>query len=353
MADNSILQALTTPGQPESALAGMQPLEAFLAQVQNGVIIVSLAGEVTLVNAAARAIFNLPEAACSGSPRDVFQQAELLELFDERKAHPSQSEINLEDGHVFSAQTTLIPEIGLVIILHEITYLKELDRIKTDFVNMVSHDLRSPLTAILGYVELISRAGPVNEQQRNFIHRVQTSVNNITALINDLLDLGRVEAGFDACKEIVHLPPILHEVIDSLQKRISEKEHTLVVELPPQLPDVLGNPIRLRQMLSNLINNAIKYTPEHGQICIRSQAEDGQVIIQIQDDGLGILPAEQPFVFDRFYRGSNIPYDTPGSGLGLAIVQSIVQNHQGRIWLDSTPGQGTTFTVVLPTSDHH
>ena len=353
MAKNSFLLALTNSGQPTSAEAEISKLEAILMKVENGLIIVSQEGNVILVNDAARAIFNLKEAACSGSPRDVFQQADLLELFDEQKNHPSQSEINLEDGRVFSAQTTPIPDIGLVIILHEITYLKELDRIKSDFVNMVSHDLRSPLTAILGYVELISRAGPVNEQQREFIHRVQYSVNNITALINDLLDLGRVEAGFDACKEVVHLPPIIHEVLDSLHKRITEKEQRLILDLPQDLPAVIGNPIRLRQMVSNLINNAIKYTPNHGQISIRSQAEDGQVIIQIQDNGPGILPADQPFVFDKFYRGSNIPYDTPGSGLGLAIVQSIVQNHQGRIWLESTPGQGTTFTVVLPTSDNN
>ena len=352
MAENNFLQAFSNPGQPTSPQVGMEKLDAILAQVENGLIIVNQDGDVILVNTAARTILNLKEAACPGSPRDVFQQADLLELFDEHKTHPSQSEINLEDGRVFSAQTSPIPGIGLVIILHEITYLKELDRIKTDFVNMVSHDLRSPLTAILGYVELLSRAGPVNEQQREFIHRVQYSVNNITALINDLLDLGRVEAGFDTRNEIVHLPPIIHEVVDSLQKRITEKEHTLILDLPQDLPAVLGNPIRLRQMLSNLINNAIKYTPNHGQISILSNAEDGQVIVRVQDNGPGILPAEQPFVFDRFYRGSNIPYDTPGSGLGLAIVQSIVQNHQGRIWLESTPGQGTTFTVVLPTSDN-
>jgi two-component system NtrC family sensor kinase len=236
--------------------------------------------------------------------------------------------------------------------MHDITYLKELDRIKSDFVNMVSHDLRSPLTAILGYVELISRAGPVNDQQREFIHRVQFSVANITALINDLLDLGRVEAGFDARNEIVHVPPIIHEVVDGFQKRIREKDHNITLEVPDDLPVVIGNPIRLRQMISNLIVNAIKYTPDHGLISIRSRAEDGQIIFQIQDNGPGIPPADQPFVFDKFYRGSNIPYDSPGSGLGLAIVQSIVQSHQGRIWLDSTPGQGTTFTVVLPTSEN-
>ena len=350
MANNRFLLGLTNPGQPTSAELEVSKLEAILTQVKNGLIVVSQDGRVILVNDAARDILSLKEGACSGHPKDVFQQSDILELFDEHKTHPSQSEINLEDGRVLSAQTTPIPDVGLVIILHNITYLKELDRIKTDFVNTVSHDLRSPLTAILGYVELIARAGPVNEQQREFIHRVQFSVNNITALINDLLDLGRVEAGFDTRKEVVQLPVIINEVLESLGKRILDKEHHISLEIPDNLPGLIGNPIRLRQLVSNLITNAIKYTPDRGRICMLCRAEDGQIIFQIQDNGTGIPLADQPFVFDKFYRGSNIPHDSVGSGLGLAIVQSIVQNHQGRIWLESTPGQGTTFTVVLPTS---
>lgn len=344
------LLALSHPDQPGDAETELSKLEAILTEMKNGLILVSPDGRVLLVNEAAQAALGLKEEACLGNPREVFQQADLLELFDEHKTHPTHCEINLDDGRVLSAQTTPIPDVGLVIILHDITYLKELDRIKSDFVNTVSHDLRSPLTAILGYVELIARAGPVNEQQREFIHRVQFSVNNITALINDLLDLGRVEAGFDTRKEVVQLPPLIHEVVDSLQKRIREKEHHISLEIPDDLPALIGNPIRLRQMLSNLITNAIKYTPDYGRISMLCRAEDGQIIFQIQDNGAGIPLADQPFVFDKFYRGSNIPHDSVGSGLGLAIVQSIVQNHQGRIWLESTPGQGTTFTVVLPTS---
>jgi two-component system NtrC family sensor kinase len=117
------------------------------------------------------------------------------------------------------------------------------------------------------------------------------------------------------------------------------------------LPPVLGNPIRLRQMLSNLINNSMKYTPEGGTITVSAQAEAGQIILQFSDNGLGIPPTDLPYVFDKFYRASNVPLDAPGTGLGLAIVKSIVENHRGRIWVDSALGQGTNFTVVLPTVD--
>ena len=345
---HSPLLALSHPDQPGDVEAELSKLEAILTGVKNGLILVSPDGRVLLVNGAARAALGLKEEACFGNPREVFQQPDLLELFDELKTHPAHCEINLDDGRVLSAQTTPIPEVGLVIILHDITYLKELDRIKSDFVNTVSHDLRSPLTAILGYVELIARAGPVNEQQREFIHRVQFSVNNITALINDLLDLGRVEAGFDTRKEVVHLPPLIHEVVDSLQKRIREKEHLVSLEIPDDLPALIGNPIRLRQMLSNLIGNAVKYTPPEGEIRVRGHAEGGQMIVQVIDNGPGIPPSDQPYIFDKFYRGSNVHRDISGSGLGLAIVKSIVENHPGRIWVESTPGEGSIFTVVLP-----
>jgi two-component system NtrC family sensor kinase len=114
---------------------------------------------------------------------------------------------------------------------------------------------------------------------------------------------------------------------------------------------VLGNPVRLRQMIANLVSNSIKFTPKDGKIAIRARSEGGQLILQLVDNGPGIPPADQPYIFDKFYRGSNIPYDAPGTGLGLAIVKSIVENHQGRIWLNSTLGQGSVFTVVLPITE--
>ena len=114
---------------------------------------------------------------------------------------------------------------------------------------------------------------------------------------------------------------------------------------------MLGNPIRLRQMTTNLLSNAIKYTHDGGEVHISSHAEAGQIILQISDNGPGIPSSDQPYIFDKFYRGSNVPNDSSGSGLGLAIVKSIVENHLGRIWVDSTLDHGTTFTVVLPIAD--
>lgn len=326
-------------------------LESILTHLKEGVWILDQDHRILLVNPTARKDFNLAEDENLLGKRiqDVVQNEDFLELFTEpERSWPARREITLDDDRVLNAQLTPIPDVGLAITMQDITHLKELDKIKSDFVNTVSHDLRSPLTAILGYVELIERVGPVNEQQKMFIDRVDLSVQHIASLINDLLDLGRIEAGFDTQKDRISLHTIIHYSIEGLRGRIEEKSQNLVVNVAEDLPLILGNPIRIRQMVVNLLGNASKYTPEGGQIRIDAQAEGDQIIIRVSDTGVGIPPADQPYIFDKFYRSSNVPENVTGTGLGLSIVKSIVENHRGRIWVDSTPGKGSTFTVVLP-----
>lgn len=344
---------LKTKRNTQSLQRERNQLETILTEIEEGVIIVDHDRRLMLANRKARSVFELGEINLTGKRvQEVIPHQELVEALTENVGtSPFRMEVVLENGLVFNAQITPIPEVGLAVTMQDISHLKELDHIKSDFVNTVSHDLRSPLTAILGYIELIDRVGPVNEQQSEFISRVQVSVHSITSLINDLLDLGRIEAGFDARKEVVPLSAIIHYAIDSLRNRIAEKSQQVILDVPEDLPQVLGNPIRLRQMASNLLNNSIKYTPEGGEISIRIKAEDRQLILQVADNGPGIPPSDQPYIFDKFYRGSNVTSEIPGSGLGLAIVKSIVDNHQGRIWVDSAVGEGTTFTVVLPVYD--
>ncbi len=331
-----------------------EKLETLLTQVQDGVVVLDEDARIMLLNQSAQAAFGLEGRDLVGRQvQDVIQHPDLLEILNGQKdSTPYRGEITLADGRVLSAQVTPISGVGLAVIMQDITYLKELDRIKSDFVSTVSHDLRSPLTAILGYVELLGRVGELNSQQEGFIQRIQVSVENITSLINDLLDLGRIESGFDARKEIVPLAAIIRYTIESMRSQAEEKGQNLVLDIPEGLPHILGNPVRLRQMLENLVANAINYTPKDGEIRVTTRSESEQVIIAVSDTGPGIPHADQPYIFDKFYRASNIPPDTPGAGLGLAIVRSIVENHQGRIWVSSTPGQGSTFTIVLPTTDN-
>lgn len=325
-------------------------LEAVLTHVEDGVIVVDNDFRILLINQTVCSTFNITEPNLVGKPiHDIIHHSEVLEILENGKTKKAnRTEITLEDGRVYNAQLTPIPDVGFVVTMQDITHLKELDRIKTEFVSTVSHDLRSPLTAILGYVELIERIGPVSNQQREFIRRVQTSVNNITSLINDLLDLGRIEAGFDAQKEIVPFSTVIHYAIDGLRPRLEAKQQELQIDFSDDLPAVLGNPVRLRQMLGNILMNATRYTQSKGRICVSARAEGDQVIVSISDNGPGIPPADQPYIFDKFYRASNVTPDVQGTGLGLAIVKSIVEDHLGRIWVNSVVGQGSTFTVVLP-----
>jgi two-component system NtrC family sensor kinase len=322
-------------------------LETILTQSENGVIVIDPQDRLLLINRAAMQAFGVDGKLVGKPVVEIFEDEKLISLLCTKGKHPHMDEIEVDADHFYSAQRTPIQDVGQAVVFHNISHLKELDRIKSEFVTTVSHDLRSPLTAVLGYLELIERAGSVNEQQSEFIDRAQMSVTQITDLVNDLLELGRVEAGLDMAKEDTPLTVLARYAIEGLRGSAEAKEITLEVDLQEYTPLVNGDPVRLRQMIGNLLDNAIKYTPEKGVVHLKVEVEGDQVILRIRDNGMGIPQADQPYLFDKFFRASNIPEDLPGTGLGLSIVKSIVDNHGGRIWVDSKLGEGTTFTVVL------
>jgi two-component system NtrC family sensor kinase len=243
---------------------------------------------------------------------------------------------------------SFIEGVGRSIVMQDITHLKELDKLKSEFVSVVSHDLRSPLTSILGYVQLLERAGELNEAQKEFVKRVHSSVDNITSLIGDLLDLGRLETGLDLTLAPCSLNEIIIQVVDNVHMTLQEKDLKLELSLSEEEHFVQGDRKRLHQAFNNLVSNAIKYTPQHGKITIRMKNKDGQIISQVEDTGVGISPSDQPYVFDKFFRSDEVRDNFQGSGLGLSIVKTVVERHNGRIWVASVPNSGTTFTVVLP-----
>ncbi len=329
-------------------------LETILTRIQDGVIVLDLDGRLVLVNqAACQALSLSQEQSFEGMLFDeVVSDPDLQRLVKSAgKSLSNRAEVTASDGRVFSVHITPIPEVGLALTLHDITYLKKLDRIKSDFVSTVSHDLRSPLTAIMGYVELIERAGPVTERQKDFIRRVHMNVRSITSLMDDLLHLGHIESGFDVSKESLPFHQLIDLSLENFVKEVSEKNLSVDCRLSKDAPLVYANPVQMRQMLDKLIDNSIKYTPNGGKITITTETEDQQVILQVQDNGKGVPSIDLPYIFDKFYRGSNVAHEVQGTGLGLAIVKSIVENHQGRIWVDSTAGNGATFTVVLPLAE--
>lgn len=328
-------------------------LDAIIANIQEGVIVMDENRNILLANHAVYDIFNLDRKEIVGrSLVDVISNVDLAALLTRVSDGPLKyHEINFDDGRVFNAQYTPIPKIGAAVTLQDISYLKELDHLKSDFIHTVSHDLRSPLTSILGYTELIERTGPLNPNQQEFLQRLQGSIQHITALINDLLDLGRLDAGFDTQRETVQLESVLKYTLDMFDGQIKKKKIKLNTDVAPDLNPLRANPIRIRQMLDNLIGNAIKYTPNEGSIYVSMSMQDHQVILKVEDTGFGIPSEEQGRVFEKFYRATNALEDVQGSGLGLAIVKSIVDSHQGRVWVESTVGKGSSFIVILPAQE--
>ncbi|MBX3047149.1 MAG: response regulator [Anaerolineales bacterium] len=324
-------------------------LESILQQVNDGVILVDADRKVLMVNRAFRKAFGLGSKDPAGRRlQDVLPNKELLDALDKPAAESARAEIKSPTGRTYDARLSVIQGLGTVISLHDITNLIELDHLRKDFVNTVSHDLRSPLTAILGYVELIERAGPVNPQQAEFIRRVKTSVHTTTELIDDLLDLGRVEVGLIDELAPVDLCAIVEKTIEAFQSQIEAKTQSFKLSAGDNLPAVLGSHTQLGQVAANLIGNAIKYTPQGGEVRVMLRHEQKQLILHVADTGPGIPLDEQTKIFDRFYRATNALPNVPGTGLGLAIVKTIVENHRGRIWVDSKVGEGSIFTVVLP-----
>ena len=325
-------------------------LETILRELQDVVIVTDDNLHVLLINAAARQALQLDDLAIGQPLPRVVTVQPLIGLFEQRHTEESvwRADIPLPDGRVLQGQLSQLPGVGYGAVLRDITRRKELDRIKSEFVSIVSHDLRTPLTTIRGYVGLLPRVGPLNDTQQDFVARVERSTDSIVDLIADLLDIGKIEAGVDWEMTVVPLHTVVREVTERLQPNADLHRQTLGV-YAPDLPAVLGNRRRLEQVAANLIGNAIKYTPDHGSIDVALREDDGFLVLQVSDTGIGISLEDQRRVFDRFYRVESEATETiGGTGLGLSIVRAIVKKHAGRVWVRSELGRGSTFTVLLP-----
>jgi signal transduction histidine kinase/FixJ family two-component response regulator len=325
-------------------------LDTILREMQDIVIVTDDNLRVLLINAAAREALLLDDFAIGQSLRRVLAVPQLIDLFEQRHTEDYvwRADITLSDGRVLQGQLSPLPGVGYGAVLRDITRLKELDRIKSEFVSIVSHDLRTPLTTIRGYVSLLPRAGPLNDTQRDFVARVERSMDSIVELIADLLDIGKIEAGVDWEMAAVPLHDVVDEVADRLRPNADMHQQELNVNAPG-LPPVLGNRHRLDQVVTNLISNAIKYTPDRGRIEVSLHQDDGFLVLQVSDTGIGISLDDQRRIFDKFYRvESEATEQISGTGLGLSIVKAIVKKHAGRVWVHSELGKGSAFTVLLP-----
>lgn len=242
--------------------------------------------------------------------------------------------------------------LGTVTVIHDITALKKMDQMKSDFVSMVAHEIKSPMNSVLALVKVIQDrlAGELTEKQEDILGRVSEKIKGLADLAAELLDLARIESGLITMeKERLHLEPMLREQVAFHEEKARAKGIALGVGPVSELPPVLANKRSIEEVISNLITNAIRYTPEGGQITVSASAQKDYVRFSVKDTGYGIGKEDLDRIFERFYRVKNDQTRfIPGTGLGLAIVKSIVDAHNGLIKVESEIGRGSTFHVDLP-----
>ena len=324
-------------------------LMTILESTPDAVIVTDSGGRISLANPAAEAVLNgRADDMVGRSIDEAIGPPELKKLLSRSSSSEQAIEIKAEGGRVLYAVASEVPggQTGKVSVLSDVTQFKILDTLKSEFVSTVSHDLRAPLTLMRGYTTMLSNVGPVNEQQKEFLDKILTSVDRMSKLVDDLLDLGRIETGIGLSPEPVEIPLVAQDILNTFRPQALNKRVSLEIELDDAMRPLQADPMLLRQAISNLVDNAIKYTDSGGRVILRAEQVDGRQIIQVEDTGVGIAPADQPRLFEKFFRlGED---DTKGSGLGLAIVKSIVEQHHGRVSVESRLGIGSKFTIAIP-----
>jgi PAS domain S-box-containing protein len=330
-------------------------LEAILNSTPDPVLVTDASNRLILANPAASHVFGVTirRGERPGIEQTVQVKA-LNELLKSSSAEKRSAEVRMPDGKTYLAMASPMTAegrtIGRVCILRDVTQLKEIDTLKSDFVSTVSHDLRSPLTLMRGYASMLELAGDLNEQQKNYTKMITQGVDNMAKLVNNLLDLGRIDFGVGLQVESVPVLDIVQRVTSSLQLQATQKKILLGVEIQKDLPHTVeADQALLQQAVYNLVENALKYTPEGGTVTVHLQCTASTLTFAIQDSGIGIPKSDLSRLFEKFYRGTNREaLQQRGTGLGLAIVKSIAERHGGKVWVDSELGHGSTFFLLVP-----
>ena len=340
-----------------TAEVGRQRLEAVLTSTPEPVLVIDEQSRLLLLNPAAMQVSGLVQSSAPGKHiQEMVKQPELLTLLTMPLAERiSSREVILSSGKVYYASVSPVVaesrQVGRVCILRDITHFKELEQLKSEFVSTVSHDLRSPLTLMRGYATMLQMVGELNEQQKGYVRKIVTGIENMSRLVNNLLDLGRIETGIGLKTEPTSLGLVTEDVINSLQLQAAQKDIRLVQDVVNSNAGLTieADPALIQQAMVNLVENAIKYTGVGGQVKIRLVGQQNSVLVEVHDTGIGIAPLDLPHLFEKFYRsGRREAYSQKGTGLGLAIVKSIVERHGGRVWVDSQLGKGSVFSMELP-----
>jgi PAS domain S-box-containing protein len=338
--------------------------DAVLTSMGEGLIVTDNAGHLVLANPAAIELLEINPTKHIGK---VFLKVAKLAEVDAKDEKPSADQrvtrtytLTRKDDSkllIIIMTTPIVQEgktIGAIGIIRDITKEKEVDRMKTEFISLASHQLRTPLSAIRWFSEMLLNgdAGKLNNEQTDFTKNISDSTERMIELVNSLLNISRMESG----RIIVDPKPTdLHElvegIIEDLQAKISERQQTLTVSIHKELPKINLDPRLISQVYMNFLTNAVKYTPKGGEITVMISRKDDELVSQISDNGYGIPKAQQEKLFRKFFRADNVSkIETDGTGLGLYLVKAIIESSGGRVWYKSEEGKGSTFWFSLPMS---
>ncbi|MBN1504540.1 MAG: HAMP domain-containing protein [Candidatus Eisenbacteria bacterium] len=346
----------------QEVVSSRSRLEAVLLSMFDGVMVVDASGTILLMNETLRSLLGVVGDPAGRKPLEVVRNADIQEVVDTTLRHAGGVEAR-ELTLVVPVERTLLvhatPVVqegkseGAVLVFHDISELRRLEKVRQDFVANISHELRTPVCSIKGYAEtLLDGALDDREHARDFLNIIHSDSERLARLIDDILDISRIESGGLRMEpKPCSLGEILRRAVSALEKPAGEKRIRLTVDVPANLPAVIADQNRIDQVLSNLLDNALKYTESGGTVTVTARQHDGHVRVDVTDTGVGILEKDLTRVFERFYRvAGQQSSERAGTGLGLSIVKHIVQAHGGQVSAQSVYGRGSTFSFTLPTA---
>ena len=336
--------------------------QTILRAMQDGLLVVDKNMHVTLVNEAFRNLFGISEFPLGTPLLDVVRDATVDRLIAEtlRASKAMRSELIVADSKTNSERDVEVSAVpindsglidGAVVLFHDITQLKQADRVRRDFVANVSHELRTPLSIVRGYVEtLLDNPKTSGEELSRILQVMERHTNRLGSLVDDVLSLAQLESRSATLQfSDVQLADLFDTLIRDLGKKFAEKRLNMIVDIQPDARTIRADETRLQQVLDNLLDNAVKYSDENGEIRLQAERRKEEIALSVSDNGIGISKDDLPRVFERFYRADKArSRELGGTGLGLAIVKHIAQLHGGRVEAESELERGTTIRVVLP-----
>lgn len=335
-------------------------MKVVLSGVIEGIVAIDKEGRIILFNHALKNMIDCSsDRVLEKFHWEIIRNNQLNELLKEtlQKGQTLTREITLfsPQEKIFHASANPLTEKnkvwGAVVVLNDITEIKKLEKMRSEFVANVSHELRTPLTSIQGFVETL-KEGAINdpEKAQYFLEIIEKQSNRLNNLIEELLQLSKIESQEIAMNlQSINLRDLIDKTISEFKKKIEQKDHKIKINISPQLPSVKADPEQIEVVFRNLLDNAVKYTPDGGEIYISALEKAENIYIEVADNGIGISAEHLPRIFERFYRANkDRSRKLGGTGLGLAIVKHIVQAHQGTIGVESKPGKGSKFFFTLP-----